>query len=193
LAPESETLELTDARAIRALAHPVRMAILELLHTTETTTATECAREVGGSAQACSYHLRALAKWGFLRRAPTEDGRETRWELAAQTIMFASSGGSKEAEAAASLVKSTVLERDRRLVLDFLEHQGELESEWRDAASFTRAVVYATPDELEALERQVSELVGVLRRPTQAERPERARRADVVFYAIPKAEVKSNG
>jgi DNA-binding transcriptional ArsR family regulator len=181
-----ESLELDDARAIRALAHPVRLAILEFLRGAETATATECAHEIGESPQSCSYHLRALGKWGFVRRVPSDDGRETRWGLAAHTITFTGSADSPEGRAAASLVETGVLDRDRRLVVEFLQRAGELESEWRDAASFTRSVVYATADELVELERRVHELVNAYRRATKADRPESARRVDLVLYTIPK-------
>ena len=79
-----------------------------------------------------------------------------------------------------------MLDRDRRLVVEFLQRAGELESEWRDAASFTRSVVYATADELVELERRVHELVNAYRRATKADRPESARRVDLVLYTIPK-------
>ena len=64
----AEQLELSDPKAMRALAHPARLTILELLRAEGTTTATRCASEIGSSPQAASYHLRALAKWGLMAR-----------------------------------------------------------------------------------------------------------------------------
>src|SRR5436309_138158 len=60
-------LELTDPKAMRALAHPLRIELLRLLR--EPRTATECAEALGESPQSCSYHLRTLAKYGFVERA----------------------------------------------------------------------------------------------------------------------------
>jgi predicted transcriptional regulator len=184
----TDTLELTDPRAIRALAHPVRLAILELLHLNATANATECARHVDESPQACSYHLRALAKWGFIRQVDSDDGRETRWTLAARNLHFSSVGDdSPEFEAAASLLQRQVLERDNRTVAEYLEREKELDHDWRDAASFSSGFVLVTADELREINRQVGQLLrryGVNR----ADAPAGARRVDVILRALPKIE-----
>src|SRR3954452_18174881 len=70
---------LHDPRALRALAHPARLDILERLNSDGPATATECAEVVGLSPSACSYHLRALARWGLVEEADSTDRRERRW------------------------------------------------------------------------------------------------------------------
>src|SRR3954469_5478808 len=72
---------LRDPRALRALAHPARLAILERLSTEGPATATECAVTTGLSPSACSYHLRALARWGLVGETSVTDRRERRWEV----------------------------------------------------------------------------------------------------------------
>jgi hypothetical protein len=57
---------LTDPGAVRALAHPGRYAILERLQLEGPATATECAQVAGLTPSACSYHLRLLARHGFV-------------------------------------------------------------------------------------------------------------------------------
>lgn len=175
-----------EAQAMRALAHPVRIAVLELARESGTITATECSREVGESPQACSYHLRALAKWGFLREAPGIDRRESRWALATPTIVFQSAGSSEAADGAATLLKLSVLERDAQVANEYLAREHELEPEWRDAASFTRLVVSASAAQIEALEADVHALVRrhTSRAPTH-ETPE-TRRVDITFRAVPR-------
>ena len=180
-------LELTDPRAMRALAHPLRLAILEHLDLEGTATATECGRATGESPQACSYHLRALAKWGFVRLAESGDGRETRWALAARGVTWASGAeASPEYQAASSLLKARVLERDARAVSDFFRYEAELEPEWREAAHFMSASIHATPRELEELGRGIAELLARLRRTRREERPEGARPVHVVVRAVPR-------
>jgi DNA-binding transcriptional ArsR family regulator len=171
---------------MRALAHPVRLAILELLHEHGTGTATECAAEVGESPQACSYHLRSLARWGLIAKAPSEDGRETRWQLAARRITFSGGPASPAAEAAAAALKATVLDRDRRLVDEFLVREHELSKEWRDAASFLTGSVYATAEEVEELAQRVLELLKPYERSARADRPDGSKRVHFLFRAIPK-------
>jgi DNA-binding transcriptional ArsR family regulator len=178
---------------MRALAHPLRLSLLELLHELRTATATECAAEVGGSPQGCSYHLRVLARWGLIKRAESDDGRETRWQLAARAITFSGGPSSPAADAAAATLKATVLDRDRRLAEEFLVREHELSPEWRDAATFLTGGVYATADEVEELAQRVGELLRPYERPSPGDRPDEARRVNFMFRAIPKVGVSNGG
>src|SRR5437588_136488 len=74
-------VELTDPRMMRALAHPGRIAIWTHLGLHGPATATECAEIAGLSPSACSYHLRTLARYGFVEEDPDSaaDGRERPW------------------------------------------------------------------------------------------------------------------
>ena len=186
-APETAR-ELTDPRAMRALAHPVRLAILDVLQAEATATATECARATEQSPQSCSYHLRALAKYGFIRPAASEDGRETRWTLPEGGIRFSAVGH----ETASALLKAQVLERDARLVNEYLEREDEFDGEWQDAAVFTSGSVWITPDELRELGREVERLLLRLRRAAD-ERPPDARPVHVVFRAVPRVRRTRRG
>jgi predicted transcriptional regulator len=186
-ADASKDLRLTDPRALRAVAHPVRLAILEVLHAEGTATPTECAQEVGESPQACSYHLRALAKYGLVRRASTHDGRETRWELAATGIRFSlATSKAPEYEAAAQALAARLVERDDAVVADYLAREGELDADWREAAIFATHIIHVTADELRMLQRELEELLEPYRRSRAAERPENARRVHVVTRAVPR-------
>ena len=186
--PPADELELTDPRAMRALAHPARLGILELLRLNGSGTATECAREVGGSPQAASYHLRALAKWGLIRPAESDDGRETRWELAARSIHFASGDDSPQFRTAARALGRRILERDDRVVNAYLAAEPGESREWRDAATFASASVYVTPEELDEFARRFRDVMKDFERPDEAERPEGARRVHVVFRAVPRVD-----
>ncbi len=92
VAKDAETgrsvVNITDPQAIRALAHRVRLDVIdELFGSDRTYTATELARQLGLTPSAMSYHLRALEKWGYVVRAePSGDGRERHWKAAADTL-----------------------------------------------------------------------------------------------------------
>ena len=75
--------ELTDPKAMRALAHPVRLALLEALADAGTLTATEAGERVGESPANASFHLRQLAKYGLVEEAPelARDGRDRVWRV----------------------------------------------------------------------------------------------------------------
>src|SRR5882724_4884545 len=80
--------EITDVRALAALAHPVRVALLNHLLAFGPRTASQCAATVGASPSACSYHLRQLARWGLVESVPATDGRERPWQAAATGFSF---------------------------------------------------------------------------------------------------------
>jgi DNA-binding transcriptional ArsR family regulator len=186
----ADVLELTDPRAMRALAHPARLAILEHLHASGSGNATECAREVGGTPQAASYHLRALAKWGLIRETASADGRETRWEIAARSIKFASGDDSPEFRSAAKALGRRVLERDERAIEAYLEAEHDEPREWREAATFSSGSVHVTAEELAEIGERLHEVMKEYERSNEADRPEGARRVHVVFRAVPRVEPK---
>lgn len=93
--PRQETkVEITDPKAIRALAHAARLEVISELYSTQSSrTATELAQQTGLTPSAMSYHLRALQKWGIVVPAETAgDARERRWK-AAGTDFAINSGG----------------------------------------------------------------------------------------------------
>jgi predicted ArsR family transcriptional regulator len=180
----SGRLELTDPRAMRALAHPTRLSLLEHLHTEGPATATQCGTALGESPASCSYHLRALARWGLVEEAPGGRGRERPWRLRARGITFRSGSESAEHAAAADLLRAEVLRRDERVTREFLLHEHELSAAWRDAATFGYSVLRLSVEELDELTDRFAGLVRELeRRPRDRAA---ARRVDVVFRALPR-------
>src|SRR5579862_6474412 len=85
-----EPLKLTDPKAMRALAHPVRMALLDLIAVAGTLTATQASEALGESPANCAFHLRTLAKYGFAREAGGGRGRERPWTRTRRTISISS-------------------------------------------------------------------------------------------------------
>jgi DNA-binding transcriptional ArsR family regulator len=75
-------VEISDPKAIRALAHPLRLDLLDLLLATGPATAAQCGRILGVSQASCSFHLRQLAKYGLVEDAgPGNDRRERQWRM----------------------------------------------------------------------------------------------------------------
>jgi DNA-binding transcriptional ArsR family regulator len=92
--PEKK-VEITDPKAIRALAHAARLEVISELYSTQSSrTATELAQQTGLTPSAMSYHLRALQKWGMVAPAETAgDARERRWKAAGTDFTINSGGG----------------------------------------------------------------------------------------------------
>src|ERR1700685_2938669 len=90
---EHETRKITDARTLRALAHPVRIAIFEQLAFGGAMTATEVGEQIGESPTTCSFHLRQLAEYGFVEEAGGGTGRSRPWRLTSVGMSFGPSRG----------------------------------------------------------------------------------------------------
>jgi DNA-binding transcriptional ArsR family regulator len=142
---------------MRALAHPVRLALLDYLHTVDQATATECASVVGDSPSSCSYHLRALAKWGFVGEAEGGVGRERPWRATAARIEFASDG------LEAVVLRDELVARGQQRLRDALRREHELPPRWRRAAQTSSATLELTPLELEELGERFEELLDEFR------------------------------
>jgi DNA-binding transcriptional ArsR family regulator len=142
---------------MRALAHPTRLALLDHLHAVEQATATECAEAVGDSPSSCSYHLRALAKWGFVAEASGGAGRERPWRAVAERIEFSSDG------LEAAVLRDELAARQQQRVRDALRHEHELPPRWRRAAQTSSATLALTPLELEELGQRFEALLDEYR------------------------------
>ena len=130
---------------MRALAHPTRLALLDHLHAAGAATATECAEFVDDSPSSCSYHLRALAKWGFVEEAEQRPGRERPWRATAARIEFPSDG------LEATVLRDELVGRQQQRVRDALRHEHELPPAWRRAAQTSAATIELTTPELKEL------------------------------------------
>src|SRR6266571_1026927 len=71
-----------DLDGLRALAHPLRQRILYHLAFAGPATSTSIAEAFGESTGSASYHLRQLARFGFIEEIPDQgSGRERWWRL----------------------------------------------------------------------------------------------------------------
>src|SRR5690242_12974406 len=90
--------DLDDVRAIRALAHPLRLRLLDLLRFEGPSTATKLAALVGESSGATSYHLRMLAQYGYVEEADATDNRERWWRYRQRPVMLPEGEGDSSGE-----------------------------------------------------------------------------------------------
>jgi predicted ArsR family transcriptional regulator len=90
--PELEHRKVADATTMRALTHPVRIALLEALSLEGQLTATQAAEIIGESPTTCSFHLRQLAKYGFVEEAGGGKGRTRPWRMTADGVSISSAG-----------------------------------------------------------------------------------------------------
>jgi predicted ArsR family transcriptional regulator len=181
-------LRLTDARMMRALAHPARIAIWQHLGLDGPATATECAQVAGLSPSACSYHLRTLARYGIVEedRTSSTDGRERPWrvKLFAVTVDDGADVPPAVLEAGRRL-SASVFATAEELREGYRDRESEYPADWRTALGTNYDVLHATPDELVTLQQRIVELLGEYRRLSRDERPPGARRVQVTVGLTP--------
>ncbi len=181
------TVQLTDPRALRALAHPVRLTLVGLLRREGPLTATQAAARVGESPSSCSFHLRQLAKYGLVEEAPRVRGRQRPWQATALVTSWPNVTRDPELAAAADLLNAVVVERLFEHVLRWVDARAGETAEWQDAAGFGDRMLYLTSGELAELGREVQALLErhADRSVSPASRPEGSRRVMAMYFAFP--------
>ena len=166
-------VKLTDPKMMRALAHPARIAIWTHIAMRGSATATECAEVAGLSPSACSYHLRALARYGFVEedRAAAADGRERPWR--ARLLAFTLENEPDE-PAATRLASRLLVENFRagaeEIRARYLDRKSEYPADWQVAAGEMFSVAYVTPEEMQELRAKVLDVLQPYIRLEETER-----------------------
>ncbi|WP_167759227.1 helix-turn-helix domain-containing protein [Blastococcus sp. TF02A-35] len=141
-------VQVTDVRALRALAHPLRNRLLARLRLDGPATASRLARAVGESSGSTSYHLRQLEAYGFVEEVEGEGTARERWWRARhrQTSwrpgdLLAQEGGAEVQEEFTRLA----IDQQARVLDAWFAQQDRLGPEWADAASLSDYALRLTP------------------------------------------------
>jgi DNA-binding transcriptional ArsR family regulator len=153
--------EVTDPQAMRALAHPVRLAILTHLQRHGPATATRLSGVASASPSVVSWHLRHLAGFGLVRDwEGGTDGRERWWQAAARGFRFDLPEGA-EGEAAYRMLSGRLFETNlaqaRRW---FAGVEPDLDARWRAHSGTSNTRLVVTLEELAAIEEQIDEVLA---------------------------------
>jgi DNA-binding transcriptional ArsR family regulator len=193
-----ELRKLTDARTLRALAHPIRIALLELLLLQGAQTATEAAEQIGETPTTCSFHLRQLARYGFVEEAGGGRGRARPWRATQIGMSFAPASGDREAELASEATMRLFRERQLGRYDTWLATRGSYPTAWREAAGDSEYLFYLTPDELEQMNAEVHTVLerwfereGRIEDP--ARRPAGSAPVEMLLFNFPIAAPKAEG
>ena len=190
--PRLEPRDLAaDPLAMRALAHPTRIRLMEELTLRGQMTATEAAEHVGESPSSCSFHLRMLAKYGFVEEAEGGAGRRRPWRVVAVGGRWRSGPDTEAAErAAGDLLRVQVRRRDDELLDEHLTRRDELPDEWTAVVHHASFDGWLTPAELGEIGDRLLEMwrpfLPRLRDP--AERPPGSRLVHMSVHGFPRAD-----
>ena len=163
-----------SAAQLRALAHPLRLQLLQVLHAEGPATASGLARRLGESSGSTSYHLRALHRAGMVEEDERRNGRERWWRRTPEHALIpnsvppdASETERTELRAAHAQIESILVERDEQALARWMQVRYELPLEWQDAQWIGNLRMWATADEVLQFVTAVLELAQPFRKPPE--------------------------
>ncbi|MCX5345817.1 winged helix-turn-helix domain-containing protein [Streptomyces atratus] len=158
--------------------HEVRTHLLDLLAEVGTVTATEAASRLGYSSGLCSFHLRQLARHGYIEEAPHNGGRARPWRLKQHTPTASGPTDDQFGDLARGLEDESWQR--------WLTQRDEAPADWRHDEAFS-AVAYLTPEELsrvaDVIRRALAPYQDREQRPLA--RPDRARPVALITRLFP--------
>jgi DNA-binding transcriptional ArsR family regulator len=167
--PSERTLD--DPRTLRAVAHPVRLGILEQLTVHGAMTATELADLLDETPSNCSWHLRKLAENGFVEEAERGTGRRRPWQAVSPAMRWGDPGESPELARAGEELSQLMIERE---VVRFASSRARRRDDtppWQEASTSSQSMQWLTAEELNEINLAVRDLL--MSRVDRFEHPER--------------------
>jgi predicted ArsR family transcriptional regulator len=185
--PGRTVTRLSDAKALRAYAHPVRMKLIGALRTRGPLTATQAGRLLGESSGTCSFHLRQLAKYGLVEETGGGTGREKPWRATTTSTSWDAQQESPEAAAAVSMLNEAVAESYFAELRRWLAARPGESEEWRRSAFLGDRLLWVTADELTEIGKELLEVTDkYFERQVRPElRPPGARLATYLHLGFP--------
>jgi hypothetical protein len=178
--------DISDPRRIRALAHPLRIELMEVLEDVpEGLTATECATRTGESVPSCAFHLHTLARYGYIEPGERR-GREKPWRLVSRSRDFRSALGDPSGAAALQEMVSYTVDHELTRVRESVQLLGADDPSWRDASTLVSAGFWATADELATVQAELMSIATRFsgRNEDASVRPTGARRISFLASAL---------
>ncbi|WP_434992373.1 helix-turn-helix domain-containing protein [Arthrobacter sp. Ld5] len=161
-----------DGAALKALAHPLRIQLLEVLSSYGPQTASSIGKRIGESSGSTSYHLRQLARHSLVREVDRGSARERWWERPPGSLTLSTPELEQDPTTReATRQVNRQFERGRSEALAAFMAGGceSVPPEWADAAVIATMNAYLTADQLAAL---THEMTGILREKLDAYRSE---------------------
>jgi DNA-binding transcriptional ArsR family regulator len=180
--------EIIDPKAMRALAHPTRLAALSHLQRHGPATATQVAEVVGASPSVTSWHLRHLASFGLVKDwAGGTDARQRWWQAAApgfRVHLPAGDEGRAAYQALGSELINAGLDQARAWLVEVAPH---LDDRWMAQSEGASTRLMVTPEELGELRGRIEELLAPFLASTRDPQPG-AQGVRMLRFCLPEAE-----
>jgi DNA-binding transcriptional ArsR family regulator len=179
--------EVSDARTMRAVAHPLRIALLEALGREGSLTATQAAELLGDSPGNMSWHLQTLAKYGFVEEAGGGRGRSRPWRAVSAVHRFDTASDDADVSTASDALEATIQEGVYQRQREWWSQRRSYPVAWRKAAFADVAMTYLTAEEMQRLGDDIMALLEPYRGRTgeNAKRPADALPVHLVAFGHP--------
>jgi hypothetical protein len=151
MADEQPREIIRDPKRMRALSHPLRWKLIDLIDSEGTATATRCAEVLGESVASCSYHLNMLAKYDFITEAEGGQGREKPWKLTSREQSWSAEGLDVEGKLAAEATTDAFLDFEFEAMRSRIKRKTTEPDEWRKPTGITASTLYLTVEEAQAI------------------------------------------
>ncbi|HEV2644663.1 MAG TPA: metalloregulator ArsR/SmtB family transcription factor [Candidatus Elarobacter sp.] len=190
MAPTDDEVVLSDPRALRALAHPARLTVVEDLYQGTERTASELAELTGLTPSAMSYHLRALERWGIVERAEIrEDARERPWRAAGRGLTV--SGSEPGALAATEMIVTQALVHLGDALRRWAAAEKSESADWQGVATMRHSYLWLDAHEAAAFKADLNAVFEKhLAGRNAARHPAGARRVLSVLALVPEVDDK---
>ncbi|WP_078868981.1 ArsR/SmtB family transcription factor [Streptomyces sp. NRRL B-1347] len=179
--------ELNDLRVLKALAQPRRQQMLQHLTVHGPATSATLARALGLNTGATSYHLRELARYGFVEETDgTGHGRERWWRAVPGDQRFPPrSRQNAETRLVMDELNHLSYAADLELFEQLQRESGDADAdEWADAYPYSRGTMRLTVAELREFFEEYIALLNRYKR-ADADTPPGARTVLTRFLAFP--------
>jgi predicted ArsR family transcriptional regulator len=178
---------LSDASQLRAIAHPMRVRLLEELAFAGPATATELSERVGESPANVSWHLRQLARFGFVDEAGGGRGRQRPWQLVVQTNRWSEHEPDAELAQAGDAAGEVVLEHEVQALRAWRARSRAESPDWQAAAFLSQGIGWLTVEELAAVNEEIYAITSrtMDRIADPARRPPGSRPVRLIAWGVP--------
>jgi hypothetical protein len=150
---------VTDPLALRAVAHPLRLKLIGLVGISGTLTATQAAEALDSTPAVTAYHLRTLAKYGFVEDAGSTSARERPWRLTEMAVSFSWNDDDPAGQVMTKVAFNEWFEHVRH----FQQHKDEYPADVQDASEAAEMVLFASPEEVRELTGKIWDLLEPFR------------------------------
>ncbi|GAA2013811.1 ArsR/SmtB family transcription factor [Microbacterium ulmi] len=151
-----------DAGALKALAHPLRVRIFDILSQYGPQTASSLAERLGESSGATSYHLRALAKHDLIREVEGRGtARERWWERPRGSVTMSSPDAVRtpSGRAASQIVITEVYRQRHEQLMHFIDESMRTGDVDETAADLSTATTRLTKEQFQDISERIHAIV----------------------------------